>query len=50
MRILNIIISVISLMYCYDFVALSAAGVHIVKSPALLGEAMLQAMKEHGKA
>lgn len=32
------------------FAALSAAGVHIVKSPAHLGTAMLQAMKEHGKA
>lgn len=32
------------------FAALSAAGVNIVKSPAQLGSAMLQAMKEHGKA
>ncbi len=32
------------------FAALSAAGVNIVKSPAQLGTAMLQAMKEHGKA
>lgn len=32
------------------FAALSAAGVHIVKSPAQLGTAMLAAMKEHGKA
>jgi succinyl-CoA synthetase alpha subunit len=32
------------------FEALSAAGVHIVKSPAQLGTAMLAAMKEHGKA
>lgn len=32
------------------FAALSAAGVYIVKSPALLGETMLQAMKERGKA
>lgn len=32
------------------FEALSAAGVHIVRSPAQLGTAMLQAMKEHGKA
>ena len=32
------------------FAALSAAGVHIVKSPAQLGTMMLQAMKEHGKA
>eukprot|EP01038_Epipyxis_sp_PR26KG_P004786 gene4786-6713_t len=32
------------------FEALSAAGVHIVKSPAQLGTMMLQAMKEHGKA
>jgi len=32
------------------FEALSAAGVHIVRSPAQLGTAMLQAMKDHGKA
>lgn len=32
------------------FAALSAAGVHIVKSPAQLGTTMLQAMKDHGKA
>ena len=32
------------------FAALSAAGVHIVKSPAQLGTMMLAAMKEHGKA
>lgn len=32
------------------FAALSAAGAHIVRSPAQLGTAMLQAMKEHGKA
>jgi len=32
------------------FEALSAAGVHIVKSPAQLGTTMLAAMKEHGKA
>lgn len=32
------------------FEALGAAGVHIVKSPAQLGTAMLAAMKEHGKA
>ncbi|CAM9102170.1 unnamed protein product [Ectocarpus fasciculatus] len=32
------------------FSALEAAGVHIVRSPTMLGSAMLQAMKEHGKA
>ena len=32
------------------FAALQAAGVHVVKSPAQLGTAMLKAMKEHGKA
>lgn len=32
------------------FSALSAAGVHIVRSPALLGVTMLEAMKQHGKA
>lgn len=32
------------------FAALSAAGVTIVRSPALLGVTMLQAMKERGKA
>jgi len=32
------------------FAALSAAGAHIVRSPAQLGTAMLKAMKEHGKA
>lgn len=32
------------------FEALKAAGVNIVYSPALLGEAMLKAMKDHGKA
>jgi succinyl-CoA synthetase alpha subunit len=31
------------------FEALKKAGVYIVKSPAQLGSAMLQAMKEHGK-
>jgi succinyl-CoA synthetase alpha subunit len=32
------------------FAALSAAGVTVVKSPAVLGTAMLKAMKDHGKA
>ena len=32
------------------FAALSAAGVTVVKSPAMLGTAMLKAMKDHGKA
>jgi len=32
------------------FEALERAGVHIVKSPAQLGTAMLEAMKKHGKA
>lgn len=32
------------------FSALEAAGVHIVRSPTMLGTAMLQAMKDHGKA
>mmetsp|Transcript_33645 Transcript_33645/g.34270 ORF Transcript_33645/g.34270 Transcript_33645/m.34270 type:complete len:318 (-) Transcript_33645:107-1060(-) len=32
------------------FAALSAAGAHIVRSPAMLGETMLEAMKAHGKA
>lgn len=32
------------------FSALEAAGVHIVRSPTMLGTAMLQATKEHGKA
>jgi len=32
------------------FAALQAAGVNIVKSPAQLGTAMLEAMKRHGKA
>jgi succinyl-CoA synthetase alpha subunit len=32
------------------FEALKAAGVHITLSPAQLGTAMLNAMKEHGKA
>jgi len=32
------------------FAALQAAGVTVVKSPAMLGSAMLKAMKDHGKA
>jgi len=32
------------------FAALEAAGVRIVKSPAMLGSAMLEEMKKHGKA
>jgi succinyl-CoA synthetase alpha subunit len=31
------------------FAALSSAGVHIVRSPAQLGQTMLQAMKEYGR-
>ena len=43
------IIIFVFMVYLFN-VALSAAGVYIVKSPALLGETMLQAMKERGKA
>ena len=32
------------------FAALGAAGVHICRSPAVLGTTMLAAMKEMGKA
>lgn len=47
----NVIVSLASLIVnILNFVALSAAGAYIVKSPALLGETMLKAMKEHGKA